>query len=59
MATPGNFGGGSTGPDQIFLGIRDDIPWWLAVGFQFQAPGLEGGGGGGGGLAYRPKPNTD
>jgi hypothetical protein len=22
MATPGNFGGGSTGPDRIFLGIR-------------------------------------
>jgi hypothetical protein len=22
MATPGNFGGGSTGPDQVFLGAR-------------------------------------
>jgi hypothetical protein len=26
MATPGNFGGGSTGPDQIFLGIITRAP---------------------------------
>ena len=26
MATPGNFGGGSTGPDQIFLGITRAPP---------------------------------
>jgi hypothetical protein len=26
MATPGNFGGGSTGPDQIFLGITGAPP---------------------------------
>jgi hypothetical protein len=26
MATPGNFGGGSTGPDHIFLGITRATP---------------------------------
>ena len=35
--------GGQEEMDSFFEeSIRDDIPWWLAVGFQ--APGLEGGG---------------
>jgi hypothetical protein len=38
MATPGNFGGGSTGPDQIFLGITGTPPSAPGIPFEQKEP---------------------